>query len=92
MSYLNTNNKWSPANNLLKSKEINPGVYNNPQFIYDTLPDYKKINVEAAITKAEKRTCSHFGCGRGLSITEQLYSDHCIYHRKELKQFANGKL
>jgi len=25
-------------------------------------------------------TCSHFGCGRELSITEQLFGKKCIHH------------
>ena len=53
----------------------------------------KMSDVEAEIEVVEKRYCSHFGCKRELSITEQLYSDRCPDHQiEQSKQFSNGKL
>ena len=53
----------------------------------------KMSDVETEIKVVEKRYCSHFGCNRELSITEQLYNDRCPNHQKtESKLFSNGKL
>ena len=39
-----------------------------------------------------EQCCSHFGCGRSLSITEQLYGSKCINHSntKTIQTFKHG--
>jgi hypothetical protein len=38
------------------------------------------------------QNCSHFGCGRSLSTTEQLYGSKCIHHSntKTIQTFKHG--
>lgn len=44
------------------------------------MQEYRRLH-----TKAEPVICAHFGCGKQLSLEEQLCGTKCISHSKEQK-------
>ena len=61
--------KWWEA---IKHKEQYKGIQED----YDKAVEYAEFNGH------EDRYCSTFGCGRRLSLTEQLHGTKCIHHQQ----------